>query len=483
MTSTSQRVARGATWMYGYRWLDRLLGFLSIVVLARILDAEAFGLVAIAASVVAIIEGLSDFDVNKALIRIQDESRELYDTAWTLSFARGLLTALIMVSVAPWVEDQRIGEILYVLAVVPLLGGVANPRFVTFERDLIYSRLAIVTLAAKLASFAVTLYVAFAYETYWALVLGIVANSLVTTVLTYAVKPYMPRPSLAKWSAIFSFSGWMSLATMVTTLSMQTDRIIIGKLLGIAEAGSYYVTQRVGALPTSELISPLQRILFPSFSGLVHDASRLRRAVLESVNVLGSLSLPAGVGFGLVANDLVPIMLGDEWRPIVPLLWVLVPYLGFRATLSMALPCVMALGQTQLMFRVSVVYAFVHLPLFIAGTAKYGLPGSIGAIVLAGVFYTYLNTWLLHATVKIRLSEILGQLMRPFLGVVAMTGAIFLADLSSLELFSSSGSWLSLAVKVSLGATAFIGTVAVLWRAQGRPRGVERRVLEALRIS
>jgi len=143
----------------------------------------------------------------------------------------------------------------------------------------------------------------------------------------------------------------------------------------------------------------------------------------------------------------------------------------------------MALGQTKLMFKVSVIYALIHLPLFIVGTAKYGLPGSIGSIVIAGVFYTYLNFWLLHATVKIRLGEILGQIMRPFVGVVAMTGSIFLASLGPLELFSSAGSWLSLGVKMALGATVFLGTVAMLWRVQGRPRGVERRVFDALGLS
>lgn len=88
MSDTARRVATGAGWLYGYRWIERLLDFVSIVVLARILAPEDFGLVAIAASFVAIIEGLSAFDVNKALIRTRDEHRSLYDSAWTLSALR-----------------------------------------------------------------------------------------------------------------------------------------------------------------------------------------------------------------------------------------------------------------------------------------------------------------------------------------------------------------------------------------------------------
>ena len=115
MTDATQRIVAGAGWLYSYRWIERLLDLLSIVVLARILSPDDFGVVAIAASFVTIIEGLAAFDVNKALIRMRDESRELYDTAWTLSALRGIVSALCMVAVAPLLTDSRLETVLFVL--------------------------------------------------------------------------------------------------------------------------------------------------------------------------------------------------------------------------------------------------------------------------------------------------------------------------------------------------------------------------------
>jgi PST family polysaccharide transporter len=482
MTGTARRVAKGAGWLYGYRWLDRLLDLVSLVVLARILSPDDFGLVAIAASVVTIIEGLSSFDVNKALIRTRDERRELYDTAWTLSALRGLVSALIMVSIAPFVTDTRIAAVLYVLALSPIVTGLSNPRFVMFERDLVYSRLAALTLGAKVVSFCVTLAIALTFRSYWALVFGLLAGALVSVILSYVLRPYRPRISLTRFSDIFAFSGWLSLTMIVTTLSMQTDKIIVGRLLGISEAGLYFMTQRVGVLPTRELISPLQRILFPSFSELAHDTKRLRRVALESINVLGSLSIPAGCGFALIANDFVPLALGSQWVAIVPLLTILVPYLGLRATLSMTLPCVMALGETRLLFWVSFVYALVHLPAFVAGTILFGLTGTIWSIVAAGVFYTYLNTWLLRRTLGTTLAEIGTQLKRPFGAVVLMVGVVAaLAAIVPLEFFSADGSWLSLVTKTLVGGFVFSLAQYSIWRLEGRPEGIERRLLQVIR--
>ncbi len=479
MTEATRRFARGAGWLYGYRWADRLLDFVSIIVLARILSPEDFGLVAIAASFVTIVEGLAAFDVDRALIRTRDEDRALYDSAWTLAALRGLVSALCMVAIAPFLGDARITSVLLALALSPILTGLSNPRFVAFERDLVYSRLAVLTLGAKLGSVCLTLAVAVITGSYWALVLGMLVGSLLRLVLSYALKPYRPRVSLARFSYLFGFSGWLSLATIVTTLSMETDKLIVGRLLGVADAGRYFMTQRVGVLPTRELISPLQRILFPSFSGLVGDPDRLRRVVCESINVLGSLSLPAGCGFALVAGDFVPLALGEQWAAIIPLLTILVPYLGLRATLSMTLPCVMALGRTRLLFQVSLVYALVHLPAFIAGTVLFGLTGTIWSLVVAGVLYSYLNAWLLRRTLGIGLAEILRQLRRPLGATALMIGVVLAAGVATpLALFSEGGSWLALLVKTLAGAAVFCGAQYAFWRLEGRPDGIERRLLQ-----
>jgi PST family polysaccharide transporter len=478
VSNAVQRFAVGAGWLYGYRWLERLLDFVSVVVLARILSPDDFGVVAIAASIAAIIEGLSAFDVTKALIRERDVDRSLYDTAWTLSVLRGVLSALVMVAVVPFVGDERIAGVVLALALSPVLTGLANPRFVMFERDLVYSKLAVLTLGAKLVAFVVTLVIALMYRSYWALVLGLLVGALTSLILSYALRPYRPRVSLARFSDIFGFSGWLSLTTIATTLAMETDKIIVGRLLGVAEAGLYYMTQRVGVLPTRELVSPLQRILFPSFSELVDDEPRFRSAATESINVVGSLSIPAGFGFALVANDFVPLALGSQWTSIVPLLAVLTPYLGVRATLSMTLPCVMALGATRMLFWVSLVYALVHIPVFILGTMLYGLPGAIWSIVAAGVLYISLNAWMLHHTLRVTPREILHQLTRPLLATAVMVVAV--QGLSFLPFWdvSAGGSWWSLVVKVFTGGIVYVGVLAAAWRLAGRPPGIERRVLQ-----
>ena len=481
MTATIERLAAGAGWLYGYRWIERVLDFVAVVVLARLLSPSDFGLVAIAASIVTIVEGLSALGVDKALIRSRADDRDTYDSAWTLSAIRGCVCALCMVLIAYFLSDARMAAVLAALALAPIVNGVVNPRFVAFERDLVYSKLAVLTLAARAASVTASLIAAFGGYGYWALVLGQLVNAMASSALSYVLSPYRPRVSFARAGPIFAFSAPLTATSAVTMLSMETDRLIVGRLLGVADAGVYDMTQRVGVLPTRELLSPLQRILFPAYTQLIDDLPRLRRVVSESINVVASLGLPAGFGFALVAGDFVPLVLGGQWLATVPLLIVLVPYLGLRSTLSMTLPSTLALGETRLLFRVSAVYAVVHVPAFVAGTALFGLPGAIWGIVLAGIYYSYLNVWLLRRTLDLSFGEILSQLRRPLVATAMMCGAVAAVAASTpLELVPAIGSWVSLALKLAIGAVVLCASQYALWRFEGRPAGIERRLARLL---
>jgi len=473
MSERTRAAARGAAWLYALRWLERGADFVALVVLARLLAPAEFGLVAVAGSVVALIQGMSELDVGRALIRARGSERPLFDTAWTLGTARGVLCALVLVVASRFVDDPRLAAAVLALALGPLLAGLSNPRFVEFERDLRYSPLAAMTLAAKLVSVAVMLGVAWIRRDFWALVVGTLVFTAASTALSYALRPYVPRPSLARFRELFAFSGWMSLATAVTTLAMETDKLIVGRLVGIPAAGQYYMTQRIGVLPTRELISPLQRLLFPSLRSIADEPERLRRVVTESVGVLAALSLPAGFGFALIAAELVPAALGRDWTPTVPLLELLVPFLGLRATLSMTLPCAMALGRTRLLFRASLAHACLHLPLFVLGTALYDLMGAIVALLAGGALYVLLSAWVLHQAAGVRPLAIVRQLVRPLVAALAMVAAVL-----AVEPLTHGGAWRAVGVEVLLGAATYLVALLALWRAAGRPSGLERRLFQ-----
>jgi PST family polysaccharide transporter len=454
---------RGAGWVNAQRLLERGLSLASLLVLGRLLAPADFGLVAIATGVAWVLEGVTEFEVRGAVIQAREQDRSLHDTAWTLAGLRGLVIALLMLLGSCFCADLRLGETLMVLALCPLLDGLVNPRFALFERDLEFYPSVLLSSSAALISGGVTILSALLLRSHWALVFGLLAGSATRVLLSYTLRPYRPRWALARWRTIWRFGGWMSLATLITALTQRSDRLIVGALLGFDRAGSYYMVQRLALLPTLDLIAPLGRVLFPAFARLAHTPERLRQAVRESLGALATLTLPLACGLAVVADDGLVLVLGERWRPIVPLLVVLLPFLSLRAILLSARTLAMALGQTRFVFVSSAVLGAIQLPLFSLLTWSQGLPGSIGAVVVVGLVAGGLHLWMFRRLVDLRL----------------MVVALWAMDAGREALLGPFGPW-SLVLEVLTGGLLFGVSQWSLWVLAGRPAGIEQRLESAL---
>lgn len=183
MTDTSgtgallQKTAGGAGWVIGWRATTRALGFISTLVLARILVPADFGLVALAMSFSRAVDILADLGVEDALVRATEPTRAMYDTAFTMNALRGLITAIIIGSsalpFASFFDDPRLTYVVLALACAVLLDSVENIGIADFRRHLAFRREFVLYIFPRLSQVTVTIALALTWGNYWALVVGI----------------------------------------------------------------------------------------------------------------------------------------------------------------------------------------------------------------------------------------------------------------------------------------------------------------------
>jgi O-antigen/teichoic acid export membrane protein len=153
-------MARGAAWMVLMRLVIRAAGLVNMVILARLLVPEDFGLIAMAMLVVGAIDIVSEFNFDVVLIKKQAASRADYDTAWTLSIIRGAVVCLLLIAVAdPAAElfdEPRLAAVAAVLALSPLLLGLQNIGVVDFRKRLDFRRDFLLMAGAKVVAVVVT---------------------------------------------------------------------------------------------------------------------------------------------------------------------------------------------------------------------------------------------------------------------------------------------------------------------------------------
>src|SRR5262245_42321683 len=137
MQGMGKRMAKGATWMVLFTVLQRCIGLVSTIILARLLIPADFGLVAMGMSIFGALEVISTFSFDVALIQNQEAARRHYDTAWTFNLVFGLVNAMVLVVLAipasNFFAEPRVQWVMYALALCALISGFDNIGIVAFQ--------------------------------------------------------------------------------------------------------------------------------------------------------------------------------------------------------------------------------------------------------------------------------------------------------------------------------------------------------------
>lgn len=482
--SLGTRIAAGAAWMVIFRLLDRSIGIVSIAILARLLLPADFGLVAMASAIIAIIELLSAFNFDMALIQNQQTTRAHYDTAWTLNVAMAgacaLLVAAAAFPAAAFYGDQRLGSIMLWLSLATWIRGFENVGVVAFRKELKLFREFQLLLTKRIVTFLVTVSIALAVRSYWALVLGILAGSVSGVGLSYLFHPFRPRFALTARSELLHFSKWRVFDNILNTMATRAVDIIIGRSLGPGPLGLFGLAYEISYLPSSELSAPINRAVFPAYAKVASDQARLREQFLDVLGLTALLTAPVAFGITAIAPLLVPLLLGDAWREAVPLMRILA-VAGLLVSLRTNVGYVfLALGRSRLLVVMTAARFGVTVPALVFGTLYFGTEGAAWTILGTSVAILPITHFFMHRVLGIRWTEHGGVLWRPAVGAIGMALAVseFLAWTE--QGFAASHAVLALASAVALGIVAYVLFTSVLWAASGFPQSAEARISIAL---
>jgi lipopolysaccharide exporter len=479
------QMARGIAWMTAARLGVRSLGLVSTMILARLLLPEDFGLIALAMSVVALLDTINQFGFETPLIQKRDASRDDFDSAWTLNILLAGVVAAGIVLLAPlaagFFKEPRVEVILYWIAVGNFLLAFQNIGVVQFRKQLNFRRDFALQVAQKTAMLAVTIPLAFWLRSYWAMVAGMVAGNVAAVVVSYLFLPYRPRFCLKSARMLFGFSKWIQFTSVLRYVRDRGYVLVMGRLLDASAMGLFSVAKEVGSTVPNTLIAPLNRAVMPGYSRMAHDPDLLRDGYRSMLGLVALVTVPASAGVAALAALIVPVALGPKWQSAVPLLGILSLAGITRSLTASTISVHYATGQPRQQTLTTGIQALTVLPAVLAGVYFFGLPGAAWAYLLHSVLlFLPVCYVILFRTTPIRFADTWRPLWRP-LSAAALMYAL-LKPLS--DAWAVPGTWAALPrlmLLAVLGAVVYAGSVGLLWWLSGRPAGAEQTLLQKLR--
>lgn len=459
--------------MVAWQVSTRLLGLATTLLLARLLVPADFGVVAIAMSFSQGLEALAFIGVEDALVRARDPDRALYDTGFTINLIRSLALALLLaatsVPMAQVFGEPRLTPLLLALAAGTAFAGLDNVGTTEFRREFRFAMAFRQLIVPRLLSIVVTLALALALRSYWALVAGTLSMRVLGVLAGYVLHPYRPRLSLARWRDLVFYSLWSFAQTLAAVLRERTHMLLIGQLLGPRPAGLYSLGEDIALMPANQLLHPLSHAAFSGFAASGEVAETYRRLAATAA----LLTLPMGFGLSLTAGALVSLGFGPGWAQAVPVMQVLGVVAAFMGFAYMGTTLYFAHALMAQSFRVTLLSAAVRIGVLLWALPVLGLVGAAWAMAAAELLETVAYVEMVARRFGLRRRALLADVWRSLVATAMMALALWSAGLGWVDF----PAW-RLVEAVPLGVGVYVSVLLGLWWAAGRPAGAERDCLK-----
>ena len=477
-----RRMATGTAWMLAARVFDRLIGLLSISILARLLDPSDFGLLALAWVAIGLIRMLSAFGPGAAVIRDQNAKPWHYDTAWTLRIVRGVVIVCILLIIsaptAVYFNEPRIEGIIYCLSISVAIESFVNIGVIDFRKHLRFDREVTYTLAVRFSSAAFTVLIVALWPSYWSLVAGAIARSFIRLTLSYALHDFRPKLSVRGISSIFEFSKWVFVSNTISSISNRLPVLVLGRAVGVDLLAIFTLAQEISTISTRDLQAPVRRVLFPGFSILASTPDLLVRTFIDSFSLTLLIGLPLSAGIVILAPDIVLLILGEKWIAAIPILKILGIGGVIQSFMVGSQPIYLATNRPQINALLAGLKILMLAPALVLGVHWAGVFGAAWALLFVSIIVLVLDLTVISRSLNIPVRSVLSMVWRIVVATSIMGPAVYFIRKSALtdDLTSDPMVFAGL---VATGIVFYFIVLFSLWRISGRPSGPETTLLEA----
>lgn len=427
--SIKEKAIRGVLWTAIQNWGSQAGSLIIFFVLARLLDPQAFGLVAMANVFMAFMQIFLDQGFAQALIQRQTLEPEHLDTAfWTNVLSGSLLTLTGIVfadQIATLFEQSQLAPILRYLSLSFLIGSFSNVQQALLERQFAFKSVAFRWLIAVSVGGVVGIAMALAGYGVWSLVGQQLAQEAAGVLTLWTASRWRPgfRFSILHFRQLFGFGINVLAFNVLVFVNHRSDDLLIGYFLGATALGFYSVAYRVLDVMTQLLVTTSTQVALPTFSRLQGDLDRLRHGFYKATRLTSLIAFPTFLGMAALAPELVRLLFGEQWLSAVPVMQVLALMGIIRAVTFFKGSVFLAMGKPAWRFWLGFLDAVTNLLGFIL-VVQWGILAVAIVYVVRGYLLFPVGQLFIDRLIHTSLLTYLRQFISPLASSLIMTAAI-----------------------------------------------------------
>jgi O-antigen/teichoic acid export membrane protein len=466
--SLSGQTISGVKWATTTQVARQALRVVTLLVLARIIGPEAYGLVAMALVVTGLIDLFRDLGTSAAIVHRQDADQLFLSSIFWANIVVGCLATIVTFAAAPLVavlyRNDDVTGVLQALSVSFVISAVAIVQLALLTKELRFRALAAIEVTAAVISSGAAITAGVLGMGAYSLVLQTLSLVAIMSVGAWIANSWRPSKAFdfEDIRSIWGYSSNLVGFNIVNYFTRNADNLLVGRYLGATSLGYYAMAYNVLLLPIRMVSLSIGRVIFPAYASVQDDKPRIARGYLRVTRVVATVAFPVLTGLIVLAEPLVDVVYGPEWAPAATVIMILVPVGLFQALLVLNGTIYQAVGRTDLQFRIGLLWSVLTGIAFVVGL-QWGITGVAACYAIASTIIAYPNFAIPLGLIGLRPSSLLAAVWRPTLAAAGMAGAVLGLRLLVPSLETSV---VGLATLVLLGIVSYGGLSWIVNRAE-----------------
>lgn len=455
--SLKKQAINGVIWSSIERFSVQGIQFLIMIVMARLLSPNDYGLVGMLTVFIAIAQTLIDSGFSQALIRKQNRTETDNSTAFYFNIIVGICIYLIFYLSAPiiaWFYDApELTAIMRVISLGIIFNSLAIVQRAILTIKIDFKTQAKASLISAILSGITGITMAYKGLGVWSIIAQQLVNLGLSTILLWIFAGWFPQGKFSKNSfrELFTFGSKLLASGLLNTLYNNIYLIIIGKLFTASKLGYYTRAQQFSDFPSTNLTGILQRVTYPILCKIQDDKDKLAQAYRKFLRISAFIIFPLMVGLSAVAEPFILLLLKEQWHFTAIILQIICFSAMWYPIHAINLNLLQVKGRSDLFLRLEVIKKILGTVILII-SIPLGLIGMCYGLITSSLIALTINTYYTGKLINVGFIRQMKDLAPTLVLVLTMWSIIYFGILPLSE-----NNIIKLASGIIIGTIYYIG--------------------------
>lgn len=431
MTSSLKgKTVKGLIWSTLERFSVQGIQFVVMIIMARMLTPNDYGLVGMLTVFIAVSQSLVDSGFSQALIRKLDRTETDNSTVFYFNIAVGIILYGLLFAIAPLIADfYKEPQLTLITRVISL--SILFNSFVVVQLALLTVKIDFKTQAkaamiATLVSGGLGIWMAASGYGVWSIVAQQLTNLGISTILLWHLAHWRPRLTYS-WKSfheLFGFGSKLMVSGLIDTVFRNIYLIVIGRMFSAADLGYYTRAHQFTDFPSSNITGIIQRVTYPILCSIQNEDERLSNIYRKFLRLSAFIIFPLMMGLAAVAKPLVLVLLKEQWLFTSTLLSIICFSMMWYPIHAINLNLLKVKGRSDLFLKLEIYKKIVSITILCI-TIPMGLIAMCIGSFCSSMIALIINTYYTGKLIRVGYFRQMHDLFPTFLLSISMGGVVY----------------------------------------------------------